>query len=113
MAANFYVLFLFLLDAKRKILGIMNVTLSRPREVRKDNGPVIEKLEVPVAKRSKFVGVGGYNLKKLTAETGKYSTYHTDLESRDRQSYEMNCIWPPRDISMELITVSIVFWTQH
>jgi len=50
----------------------MNATLSRSREVRKDNSPVIEKLEVPVVKRSRFVGIGGYNLKKLTAETGQH-----------------------------------------
>jgi polyribonucleotide nucleotidyltransferase len=48
----------------------MNATLSRPRDARKDNSPVIEKLEVPVVKRARFVGIGGYNLKKLTAETG-------------------------------------------
>lgn len=30
-----------------------------------------EKLEVPMAKRSKFVGMGGYNIKKLRLETGK------------------------------------------
>ena len=58
-------------EAKRKILNIMNATLSQPRELRKDNSPVIERLEVPVAKRARFVGIGGYNLKQLTAETGK------------------------------------------
>lgn len=30
----------------------------------------VEKLEVPPHKRAKFVGLGGYNLRKMTAETG-------------------------------------------
>lgn len=48
----------------------MNETLSRPREGRQENKPVLEKLDVPAAKRAKFVGVGGFNIKKLTADTG-------------------------------------------
>ena len=56
----------------------MNDTLSRPRDARKENGPVSEKLDIPAAKRSKFVGLGGYNLKKLTADTGENSlSFHS------------------------------------
>jgi polyribonucleotide nucleotidyltransferase len=36
----------------------------------KDNWPVSENIEIPAHKRSKFLGMGGSNLKKLTAETG-------------------------------------------
>lgn len=57
-------------DAKSKIIDIMNETLSRPREGRQENKPVLEKLDVPAAKRAKFVGIGGFNIKKLTADTG-------------------------------------------
>lgn len=49
----------------------MNETLSRPREGRQENKPVLEKLDVPAAKRAKFVGIGGFNIKKVTAETGR------------------------------------------
>jgi polyribonucleotide nucleotidyltransferase len=48
----------------------MNKTISKPREA-KANRPVVEKLEVPIAKRSRFVGVSGLNLRQLTAETGE------------------------------------------
>lgn len=57
-------------DGKARILKLMMETISSPRSPRKDNGPVSEVLEVPVHKRSRFVGVGGFNLRRLTANTG-------------------------------------------
>ncbi|XP_067130183.1 polyribonucleotide nucleotidyltransferase 1, mitochondrial isoform X2 [Centruroides vittatus] len=57
-------------DGKSKILSIMNQVINKPREEKRDNWPVSEKLEIPVHKRSKFIGHGGYNLKKLISETG-------------------------------------------
>ncbi|XP_033127815.1 polyribonucleotide nucleotidyltransferase 1, mitochondrial-like [Anneissia japonica] len=57
-------------QAKAAIINIMNDVISKPRSNRKDNSPVTESLEVPIARRSHFVGPGGYNLKKLRAETG-------------------------------------------
>uniref|UniRef100_A0A3Q3K0C5 polyribonucleotide nucleotidyltransferase n=1 Tax=Monopterus albus TaxID=43700 RepID=A0A3Q3K0C5_MONAL len=56
--------------AKREILGIMNKCIAKPREARKENGPVVENVRVPVSKRARFVGPGGYNLRRLQAETG-------------------------------------------
>uniref|UniRef100_A0A452RW91 polyribonucleotide nucleotidyltransferase n=1 Tax=Ursus americanus TaxID=9643 RepID=A0A452RW91_URSAM len=56
--------------AKKEIIQIMNKTISKPRASRKENGPVVETVQVPLSKRAKFVGPGGYNLKKLQAETG-------------------------------------------
>ncbi|XP_015282425.1 PREDICTED: polyribonucleotide nucleotidyltransferase 1, mitochondrial [Gekko japonicus] len=56
--------------AKREILQIMNKTIAKPRTSRKENGPLVETVEVPLSKRARFVGPGGYNLKKLQAETG-------------------------------------------
>ncbi|XP_042788249.1 polyribonucleotide nucleotidyltransferase 1, mitochondrial isoform X2 [Panthera leo] len=56
--------------AKKEILQIMNKTISKPRASRKENGPVVETIQVPLSKRAKFVGPGGYHLKKLQAETG-------------------------------------------
>uniref|UniRef100_A0AAY5KEB3 polyribonucleotide nucleotidyltransferase n=1 Tax=Esox lucius TaxID=8010 RepID=A0AAY5KEB3_ESOLU len=56
--------------AKREILGIMNKTISKPRANRKENGPVVENVRVPVSRRARFVGPGGYNLRRLQAQTG-------------------------------------------
>ncbi|KAK2489095.1 hypothetical protein MC885_017132 [Smutsia gigantea] len=56
--------------AKKEILQIMNKTISKPRASRKENGPIVETVQVPLSKRAKFVGPGGYHLKKLQAETG-------------------------------------------
>ncbi|XP_046578659.1 polyribonucleotide nucleotidyltransferase 1, mitochondrial-like [Haliotis rubra] len=57
-------------DAKHEILKIMNNTLAKPRSSRKENGPVTETLQVPLHKRPKFVGAGGYNLQKIRSQTG-------------------------------------------
>ncbi|VEN37554.1 unnamed protein product, partial [Callosobruchus maculatus] len=43
---------------------------NRFRTDKKENWPVCEKLEVEAHKRSRLLGVGGYNVKKLFAETG-------------------------------------------
>ncbi|NXU82520.1 PNPT1 nucleotidyltransferase, partial [Xiphorhynchus elegans] len=56
--------------AKREILQIMNQTLAKPRPNRKESGPVVETIHVPLSKRLRFIGPGGYNLKKLQAQTG-------------------------------------------
>uniref|UniRef100_UPI00398F11C9 polyribonucleotide nucleotidyltransferase 1, mitochondrial isoform X2 n=1 Tax=Pristiophorus japonicus TaxID=55135 RepID=UPI00398F11C9 len=56
--------------AKKEILSIMNKAIAKPRDKRKENGPVLETVLVPVSKRARFVGPGGYNLRKLRAETG-------------------------------------------
>lgn len=56
--------------AKREILGIMNKCIAKPRATRKENGPVIENVRVPVSKRARFVGPGGYNLRRLQAQAG-------------------------------------------
>ncbi|MGH0127529.1 UNVERIFIED_CONTAM: hypothetical protein FKN15_052740 [Acipenser sinensis] len=56
--------------AKKEILGIMNKAIAKPRPTRKENGPVVETVCVPISKRARFVGPGGYNLRKLQAETG-------------------------------------------
>ncbi|XP_029031714.1 polyribonucleotide nucleotidyltransferase 1, mitochondrial [Betta splendens] len=56
--------------AKREILGIMNKCMAKPREARKENGPVVETVRVPVSRRARFFGPGGYNLRRLQAQTG-------------------------------------------
>ncbi|XP_078129430.1 polyribonucleotide nucleotidyltransferase 1, mitochondrial [Sander vitreus] len=56
--------------AKREILSIMNKCTAKPRVTRKENGPVVENVRVPVSRRAHFVGPGGYNLRRLQAQTG-------------------------------------------
>nr|XP_055026669.1 polyribonucleotide nucleotidyltransferase 1, mitochondrial [Misgurnus anguillicaudatus] len=56
--------------AKKEILGIMNKTISKPRSSRKENGPLVENVKVPLSRRARFVGPGGYNLRKLQAQAG-------------------------------------------
>ncbi|XP_051772009.1 polyribonucleotide nucleotidyltransferase 1, mitochondrial [Ctenopharyngodon idella] len=56
--------------AKREILGIMNKSISKPRSSRKENGPVVENISVPLSRRARFVGPGGFNLRRLQAQTG-------------------------------------------
>ncbi|XP_050982645.1 polyribonucleotide nucleotidyltransferase 1, mitochondrial isoform X1 [Labeo rohita] len=56
--------------AKREILGIMNKCISKPRSSRKENGPVVENVKVPLSRRALFVGPGGFNLRRLQAQTG-------------------------------------------
>ncbi|KAF5305706.1 hypothetical protein FQR65_LT07603 [Abscondita terminalis] len=57
-------------DAKAKIIEIMQECIDKPRAQKKDNWPVVEKLQVEPHKRSRLFGVGGINLKKLLYETG-------------------------------------------
>ncbi|KAM8858501.1 polyribonucleotide nucleotidyltransferase 1, mitochondrial [Spinachia spinachia] len=56
--------------AKKEILSIMNKCTPKPRETRKENGPVVETIRVPVSRRARFAGPGGCNLRRLQAQTG-------------------------------------------
>ncbi|XP_066851548.1 polyribonucleotide nucleotidyltransferase 1, mitochondrial [Anser cygnoides] len=69
--------------AKREILQIMNQTLAKPRPNRKENGPVVETIHVPLSKRLRFMGPGAYNLKKLQAQTG------VTLSQLDEETYSV------------------------
>lgn len=57
-------------DGKNEILDIMRTTIGVHRSVKKENAPLTKKLEVPMHKRSKLIGYGGRNIKRLTSETG-------------------------------------------
>uniref|UniRef100_A0A671XX61 polyribonucleotide nucleotidyltransferase n=1 Tax=Sparus aurata TaxID=8175 RepID=A0A671XX61_SPAAU len=61
--------------AKREILGIMNKCIASPRGTRKENGPVVENVRVPVSKRARFVGPGGYNLRRLQKTNQKHDFF--------------------------------------
>ncbi|XP_072030949.1 polyribonucleotide nucleotidyltransferase 1, mitochondrial-like [Amphiura filiformis] len=55
---------------KSEIIKIMSETIRTHREERKENSPVEDSFEVPIAQRSRFVGPGGYNIKNIQASTG-------------------------------------------
>ncbi|CAH2044633.1 unnamed protein product, partial [Iphiclides podalirius] len=57
-------------DAKSRILDIMNKCIDKPRQDKKENMPVTEELQVEMHQRSKLLGPGGINLKRLYIETG-------------------------------------------
>jgi len=79
-------------DGRHVILNIMNECTSKPRLIKKENAPVSETLEVPSHKRAKFVGFGGYNLRRLTAETG------VQLTQLDENRYS---IFAPNQIALD------------
>lgn len=56
-------------SAKERIIVIMNEVLRKPR-TKKENHPVLKTIYIPSHKKSKFIGLGGSNLKKLTAHIG-------------------------------------------
>ena len=58
-------------SGQKSIINIMNDTLKESRPTRKENGPVLENLDIPSNKHTILLGNGGVNIKKITAETGK------------------------------------------
>ncbi|CAM4724801.1 hypothetical protein PO909_019991 [Leuciscus waleckii] len=77
--------------AKREILGIMNKSISKPRSSRKENGPVVENISVPLSRRARFVGPGGFNLRRLQAQTG------VTISQVDEESF---CVFAPTPSAM-------------
>ncbi|OUC41678.1 putative polyribonucleotide nucleotidyltransferase, partial [Trichinella nativa] len=58
------------LQANRNVQRKMAACLAKPRAAIKPNGPVEEQLPVPASKRSRLLGAGGLNLKRIEARTG-------------------------------------------
>lgn len=56
---------------KIHILNIMSKKISLPRTDKKENTPVSKELVVPIEKRSKLIGVGGVNIRRITSNTGR------------------------------------------
>ncbi len=86
------------MKAIKHILSVMEKTLPHPRENMKQNSPVVEILDVPAVKRARFLGAGGYNLKKLTAETG------VTVSPVDENKYQ---VFAPNATAMEEAKVKI------
>ncbi|XP_076057062.1 polyribonucleotide nucleotidyltransferase 1 [Oratosquilla oratoria] len=57
-------------EAKGKIINIMNEVMSAPRQQEKECWPKVETVTVPANKRSRLIGPGGINLRRLESETG-------------------------------------------
>ncbi|XP_065833425.1 polyribonucleotide nucleotidyltransferase 1, mitochondrial-like isoform X2 [Oscarella lobularis] len=55
---------------RHKVLDVMDETMSEARTEPNSNRPVYETITVPAVKRYKFLGPGGYRIRKLTEETG-------------------------------------------
>ncbi|KRZ06647.1 Polyribonucleotide nucleotidyltransferase 1, mitochondrial [Trichinella zimbabwensis] len=58
------------LQANLKVQRKMDACLQKPRATIKPNGPVEEQLVVVASKRSRLLGAGGLNLKRIEARTG-------------------------------------------
>ncbi len=56
--------------ARHDILDIMDKQIASPRLIKKKNQPILKTISTSVDKRSKLVGVGGINIKKIFAKTG-------------------------------------------
>lgn len=61
-------------NAKSKILKIMKECILLPRTGRKHCWPVTETLSIDPQQRSRFIGPGGINMKKIFLETGAHIT---------------------------------------
>lgn len=66
-------------DAKSKILDIMGQCIRETRKIKKDSWPVIEKMSIESYQRSRLVGPGGINVKKIYAETGVQVTQEDEI----------------------------------
>ncbi|KAK3932810.1 Polyribonucleotide nucleotidyltransferase 1, mitochondrial [Frankliniella fusca] len=64
-------------SAKRKIINIMNETISSP-SVKEGNMPILETFEVPIQKRNLLLGPAWINIKKLFLQTGVQITHVED-----------------------------------
>ncbi|KAF7488138.1 Polyribonucleotide nucleotidyltransferase 1 [Sarcoptes scabiei] len=56
--------------ARNQILNIMNDVIDEPRLKSKENMPLYERIEIPLNKRSKFLGHGWSNAKRAMSEIG-------------------------------------------
>ncbi|XP_059610157.1 polyribonucleotide nucleotidyltransferase 1, mitochondrial [Phlebotomus argentipes] len=65
-------------DAKGKILDIMKLTLSEARRVKKDSWPVSDKITIEPHQRSKLIGPGGVNIRKIYLQTGAQLSAETE-----------------------------------
>ncbi|XP_057338640.1 polyribonucleotide nucleotidyltransferase 1, mitochondrial [Microplitis mediator] len=79
------------ITAKKKIIDIMNETLSAPR-VDKANMPMTDVIEVPAHLRGQFLGIGGANLEKIYLKTG------VNIQTQENNMY---LVFAPNETAMK------------
>ena len=57
----------------------MDAEISKPKETKKSNHPVIKSLSISIENRGKFIGPGGVNLKRISQKTGVTISSSDDL----------------------------------
>ncbi|XP_058460069.1 polyribonucleotide nucleotidyltransferase 1, mitochondrial [Malaya genurostris] len=70
------------MEARFKILDLMENTIGMARTIRKDCWPVTDRLQIEPHQRSKLVGPGGVNLRRLYLETGVQLTQEDENNFR-------------------------------
>lgn len=80
--------------ARVQIINIMGEVISIPRQKSKETMPITEQFEVPHNKRSKLLGVGWSNAKRLMSETGVNLT-------QDAEDVNMFNIFAPNQAAMD------------
>ncbi|XP_026743161.1 polyribonucleotide nucleotidyltransferase 1, mitochondrial isoform X1 [Trichoplusia ni] len=88
-------------DAKSKIIDIMNRCIDKPRTAHHENRPLIEEMEVEAHKRTKLLGPGGSNLKRLYVENGVQVTPIDDLKYS---------VFAPSQAAMDEAKIRIAEW---
>ncbi|KFB35183.1 AGAP010791-PA-like protein [Anopheles sinensis] len=70
------------MEARFKILDLMDATIASPRTVRKDSWPVTDRLVIEAHQRPKLLGAGGTNVRRLYLETGVQLTQEDETSFR-------------------------------
>uniref|UniRef100_A0A8D8L084 polyribonucleotide nucleotidyltransferase n=1 Tax=Culex pipiens TaxID=7175 RepID=A0A8D8L084_CULPI len=79
------------MEARFKILDLMNESISTVRTLKKDCWPVTDKLQIEPHQRSKLLGPGGINIRRLYLETG------VQLSQEDENQFR---IFAPSEVAM-------------
>lgn len=79
------------MEARFRILDIMDETIASARTLKKDCWPVTDQLQIEPHQRSKLVGPGGINIRRLYLETG------VQLNQEDEHTFR---IFAPSEAAM-------------
>lgn len=91
-------------DAKAKVIDIMDNCIRSPRKDKKENCPVTEKFKLEAHQRSKLIGPGGVNIKKLYLDIG------VQLTQQDETEY---LLFAPSQAAMDEAKEMIEDWMQE
>lgn len=91
-------------DGKAKVLDLMDKCIRFPRKDKKENSPVTEKFKIEPYQRSKLIGPGGVNIKKLYLDIG------VQLTQQDETDY---LLFAPSQVAMDEAKEMIEEWMQE